>query len=289
VILDRLDDRFTCEQLSRAIAEVRDRLKTSGKTDDASESLLSLARNNYRLELPPGTALPEVVIIPQGDNERQGIEDLRLVLFRDDDGSSSYYGTYTAFNGYRIFPQLMEYRTGSGIQVRVLTGSCAKNKGMALFPRKVRGRYAMVARLDNENLHFMQSDDVLVWEEAEILQTPKYPWEIVQIGNCGSPMETPRGWLLLTHGVGPMRRYCIGATLLDRGDPRVILGRTKEPLLVPSRLERYGYVPNVVYSCGGMIHENMVILPFALNDAMTSLAVLDLEELLDTLEPPPGD
>jgi predicted GH43/DUF377 family glycosyl hydrolase len=165
----------------------------------------------------------------------------------------------------------------------MLTGRSAKNKGMALFPRKVRGKYAMVARLDNENLYYMESDNVLEWNEAELLQKPKFPWEIIQIGNCGSPIETDAGWLVLTHGVGPMRQYFIGATLLDLEDPRRLIGQTSEPILAPIGDERFGYVPNVVYSCGGMIHGQHLILPYAMSDVATSIALVNLDELLATL------
>ena len=159
------------------------------------------------------------MIFPFSDIERHGIEDLRLVLFTDDDGARSYYGTFTAYNGVRVFPQLLEYSGGDTIDVSLITGECAQNKGMALFPRRIDGRYAMISRIDNENLYYMESDDVGIWDEARLLQVPEFPWQVVQIGNCGSPIETEAGWLLLTHGVGPMRQYCIGATLLDRDDP----------------------------------------------------------------------
>jgi predicted GH43/DUF377 family glycosyl hydrolase len=165
----------------------------------------------------------------------------------------------------------------------MLKGSCAKNKGMALFPRRIRGRYAMVARLDNENLYYMESDDVLVWDRARLLQRPTFAWEVVQIGNCGSPLETNAGWLLLTHGVGPMRQYCIGATLLDLEDPCRVIGQTREPLLVPTTEERFGYVPNVVYSCGGMIHGHNLVLPYAMSDTATSIALINVNELLESL------
>jgi predicted GH43/DUF377 family glycosyl hydrolase len=166
----------------------------------------------------------------------------------------------------------------------MLRGRSAKNKGMALFPRKVNGKYAMVARLDNENLYYMESDDVLTWDEARLLQKPRFPWEVIQIGNCGSPIETKAGWLLLTHGVGPMRQYCIGATLLDLSDPCRIIGQTPEPLLIATSEERFGYVPNVVYSCGGMIHENRLVLPYAMSDTATSIALINLDELLKSLQ-----
>ena len=154
---------------------------------------------------------------------------------------------------------------------------------MALFPRMIHGRYAMIARLDNENLYYMESDDVCVWDEARLLRGPVYPWEVIQIGNCGAPLETDAGWLLLTHGVGPMRQYCIGAILLDHDDPTRVIGESSEPILVPTGKERFGYVPNVVYSCGGMIHNGNLILPYAMSDVASSIAVIDLNELLDSL------
>ena len=286
--LARLGDRFTRAELSEAIDATRRLAAASGAAEESNDALLALSQANYRLTLPAGTDISEVVIFPYSDNERRGIEDLRLTRFAGDDGSLRYYGTYTAYNGSQIFPHLLECAPGGDIEIRMLTGRCATNKGMALFPRKIRGRYAMVARLDNENLFYMESDHVCVWDEARPLLAPKYPWEVIQIGNCGPPLETEAGWLLLTHGVGPMRQYCIGATLLDRDDPCRVIGRTSEPLLVPTGTERIGYVPNVVYSCGGMIHEGTLVLPYAASDMATSIAVIDLKELLGSLVPPTG-
>jgi predicted GH43/DUF377 family glycosyl hydrolase len=283
-LMDSLGQRFTRAQLSDAIDDLRKMESVSGKSEEAIDALLSLTRANYRLNPPPGTDISELVIFPFSDNERHGVEDMRLVCFWDDDGAAQYYGTYTAYNGFRIFPQLLSYRPNGSLEISMLGGSCAKNKGMALFPRKVGGRYAMVARLDNENLYYMESDDVLVWDDARLLQRPKYPWEVVQIGNCGSPLETDAGWILLTHGVGPMRQYCIGATLLDPDDPSRVIGQTSEPILIPTGKERIGYVPNVVYSCGGMIHNGVLVLPYAMSDVATSIALIHVEELLETLE-----
>jgi predicted GH43/DUF377 family glycosyl hydrolase len=282
-VMTLVGEKFTRADLSRAIDEVRTMASVSGKSEESIDALLALTRANYRLDPPPGTDISELVIFPFSDNERHGIEDMRLVRFTDDDGSSRYYGTYTAYNGFRIFPQLLNYRQNGSVEIRMLSGSSAKNKGMALFPRKVGGKYAMVARLDNENLYFMESDDVLIWDSARLLQRPKFLWEVVQIGNCGSPLETDAGWLLLTHGVGPMRQYCIGATLLDLDDPSRVIGQTSEPLLVPSGQERFGYVPNVVYSCGGMIHNGILVLPYAMSDAATSIALINVDELLKSL------
>ena len=281
-----LGDQFTRAELSEAIDKLRSRANVSGVSEESNDALLALSQANYRLTIPDGADITEAVIFPYSDNERRGIEDLRLVRFAGDDGSFHYYGTYTAYNGFQIFPHLLEYPVGRDVEIRMLTGRCAKNKGMALFPRMIRGRYAMVARLDNENLYYMESDHVCVWNEARLLLAPKYPWEVIQIGNCGAPLETEAGWLLLTHGVGPMRQYCIGAALLDLENPRRVIGQLREPLLVPTGTERFGYVPNVVYSCGGMIHQGMLVLPYAASDSTTSIAVIDLNELLGTLVPP---
>ena len=195
-----------------------------------------------------------------------------------------HYATYTAYNGFRIFPQLSEHDGGPILKIRTLMGSGARNKGMALFPRKIDGKYIMVSRLDGENLYLMQSDNVRFWENPKLLQRPKYYWEFVQIGNCGSPLETDDGWLLLTHGVGPMRQYCIGAMLLDLDDPYKVIGQTQEPLLVPTADESSGYVPNVVYSCGGMIHNDLLVIPYAMSDRATSFATVELDALLKTMK-----
>jgi predicted GH43/DUF377 family glycosyl hydrolase len=282
-VTDLLGARFTRAQLSDAIDEIRANASVSGKSEDSIDNLLALTRTFYELQAPQGTDISEVVIFPFADNERNGIEDMRLVRFAAEDGSYEYFGTYTAYDGSRVFPQLLRYRPNASIKICMLTGSSAKNKGMALFPRKIRGKYAMVARLDNENLYYMESDNVLTWNSAQLLQKPRFAWEVIQIGNCGSPLETDVGWLLLTHGVGPMRQYCIGATLLDLEDPCRVIGQTSEPLLVPTGEERFGYVPNVVYSCGGMIHGKNLILPYAMSDVATSIALINVNDLLESL------
>jgi len=281
-------DQFSRAELAQAIDKTRKSAEVSGASEGSNDALLALSQANYRLGVPSGADIAELVIFPYSENERRGIEDLRLVRFHGDDCSVRYYGTYTAYNGIQIFPHLVEYASGPYVEIRMLTGRCATNKGMALFPRTIHGRYAMIARLDNENLYYMESEHVGVWNEARRLLAPKYPWEVIQIGNCGSPLETEAGWLLLTHGVGPMRQYCIGATLLDLDNPTRVIGQTSEPLLVPSESERFGYVPNVVYSCGGMIHQGMLILPYAASDMATSIAVIDLQELLAALQSPNG-
>ena len=246
--------------------------------------MLYLARSNYKLLLPEGTYASEIVIFPSSENESRGIEDVRLVRFTDDDGSERLYGTYTAYNGYATFPTLLETTDQRIIDIRTMYGRYAKNKGMALFPKKIRGKYVMSGRLDGENLYILESDNVRVWDEGRLVQTPKYWWETVIIGNCGSPIETDEGWLLLTHGVGPMRQYCIGAALLDRDDPARLIGRSREPLIVPTGEERVGYVPNVAYTCGAMLHNDTVIIPYALSDMVTTFALVSLPELLENLK-----
>ena len=233
VVMDRLPDHFAYGQLEHAIAEAHEADSSVFQGEDVTEGIRWLARSNYQLELPRDAHASEIVIFPQSDNESRGIEDLRMVRFVDDDGSVTYFGTYTAYNGYRTLPQLMETTDLVHINVHTLNGARAQNKGMALFPKRIGGHYVMCSRIDGENLYIMYSDMVHFWETAELLQTPQHPWEFIQIGNCGSPLETPEGWLLLTHGVGPMRKYCIGAILLDLNDPLKVIGSLSEPLITP--------------------------------------------------------
>jgi predicted GH43/DUF377 family glycosyl hydrolase len=218
-------------------------------------------------------------------NESNGIEDARFVRFTDDGGAVTYYATYTAYNGRDILPQLIETQDFLHFRVLTLNGDAAQNKGMALFPRKIDGRYAMLSRQDDENLFIMLSDNPHYWSDPQMLLRPAEPWESVKIGNCGSPIETKAGWLVITHGVGPMRKYCIGAALLDLNDPTKVIGRLREPLLCPEGDEREGYVPNVVYSCGSLVHGNQLILPYAMSDTATAIASVSLDEILKALLP----
>jgi predicted GH43/DUF377 family glycosyl hydrolase len=207
------------------------------------------------------------------------------VRFTDDDGSSRVYGTYTAYNGFVTFPTLLEIAGDQeSVEIHTMYGRYAKNKGMALFPRKIRGNFVMSGRLDGENLFVLESDNVRFWDEGKLAQEPKYWWEMVIIGNCGSPIETDEGWLLLTHGVGPMRQYCIGAALLDLDEPSRLIGRTREPLIVPTGVERIGYVPNVAYTCGAMVHNDVVVIPYAMSDMITTFATVPLAPLLFSLK-----
>jgi predicted GH43/DUF377 family glycosyl hydrolase len=242
-----------------------------------------LATCDYNIEMPANVNLNQVILFPNGEPESRGMEDMRLVRFTNDDGSMCYYGTYTAYNGWETRPQLMEMPTPETAHIRSLQGRCAKDKGLALFPRKVQGRYMMIGRIDGENLYLLESDNIRVWDEATLVQQPQFTWEFVQVGNCGSPIETDAGWLVLTHGVGPMRRYCIGATLLDRDDPTKLIGRLDEPLLTPGPDERMGYVPNVVYSCGSLVHNGILVIPYGISDAATGFATVPLDDLLARL------
>ncbi len=245
-----------------------------------------LAHANYETRFAPRQPVSERIIYPSSPSERNGIEDARFVRFEDDAEGVTYYATYTAYDGKVILPQLLETRDFLHFKISTLNGPAAQNKGMALFPRKVGGLYAMISRQDNENLFLMYSDNLHFWFEPHPLMQPKNPWELVQLGNCGSPIETDAGWLVLTHGVGPMRKYCIGAILLDREDPSKIIGRLNEPLLTPSENERAGYVPNVVYTCGALAHAGTLILPYAMSDYATGIATLVLDDLLDALAAP---
>ncbi len=283
LVLDRIPEFFTSAELEHAISETRAAASEELPIDNSLADISWLAYSNYQLELPKEAKASEIVIFPQTSNESHGIEDLRMVRFVDDDGTITYYGTCTAFDGYRVLPQLIETQDFLKIGVHTINGACAQNKGMALFPRRIGGHYVMCSRIDGENLYIMVSDIVHFWETAELLQTPRSPWEFVQIGNCGSPLETPEGWLLLTHGVGPMRTYCIGAMLLDLNDPLKVIGCLDEPLITPTEKERDGYVPNVAYSCGAMIHGGQLYLPFATSDMISRFAMVSLDALLNRL------
>lgn len=226
--------------------------------------------------------ISERVIFPITPSQSNGIEDARFVEF-DDAGQKLFYATYTAYSGGAIRSELIETRDFVSFRMTPLQGSAARNKGMALFPRKIGGRYTMIGRQDNENLYLIYSDDLYTWEGGVAFLRPEQPWEFVQIGNCGSPIELDEGWLLLTHGVGPLRKYSIGAVLLDKHDPSKVLARSQEPLVRPEPSEREGYVPNVVYTCGAMRHGERIILPYAVSDTFSNFATIQIDDLLRSL------
>jgi len=281
-VMASLGNLFTLEELDASIrsAPPHDIQSPSHEIQRTMECMHWLAESNYEIHFPPSTRLSERVISPVSPNESNGIEDARFVRFVDDDGTVTYYATYTAYNGRVILPQLMETADFLNFRIRTLNGQAVQNKGMALFPRRINGRYAMLSRQDDENLFLMFSDNPHFWSEPQLLRQPEQPWEFVKIGNCGSPIETEAGWLVITHGVGSMRKYCIGAILLDLDDPSRVIGHLEQPLVKPEGNAREGYVPNVVYSCGAFIHNGRLILPYGLSDSASTIVTCELDELL---------
>ena len=239
--------------------------------------------DHVELNFNPEEELSERVIFPVTDSQSNGIEDARFVEFADE-GRKTYYATYTAYSGRAIRSELIETHDFMSFRLAPLRGPAARNKGMALFPRKIGGKYAMIARQDNENLYLIYSDDLYTWGDGQAILKPEFPWEFVQIGNCGSPIELDEGWLLLTHGVGPVRKYSIGAALLDKNDPSTVLARSREPLLRPEPSEREGYVPNVVYTCGAMRHNDHIILPYAVSDTFSNFATIKISALMQAMK-----
>ncbi len=285
-VMDNLGESFTLEDLRAGLKDVRCRQNDAVTAEDrnAAKGIWMLARANYEVQFQPEQQISERIIFPATPSQRNGIEDARFVYFQNDDGSHVYYATFTAFDGKIIVPELLETSDFLRLRFLSLNGPAAENKGMALFPRKIGGNYAMLSRQDNENIFLMYSDNVHFWNERTLLLKPSFPWELVQIGNCGSPIETEAGWLVLSHGVGPMRKYCIGAFLLDLEDPSKVIGRLREPLLKPDPNEREGYVPNVVYTCGALVHNGELIIPYGLADHATGFATVPLSEVLANME-----
>jgi predicted GH43/DUF377 family glycosyl hydrolase len=284
IIRDKLTDTFTYEELKRYVKETKAVLAHNPVALVLLNEITWLASSHYEMVFSVDTAISERVIFPIADTEMKGIEDARFVRFTDDNGEVTYYATYTAYDGITILPKLLLTQDFYHFTVRPIHGEVAQNKGMALFPRKINGKYAMLCRADGENNYISFSDDLTVWRQSILLQKPKYPWEFVQIGNCGSPIETPEGWLVITHGVGPVREYSLGASLLDLENPEIEIGRLETPLLSPNENEREGYVPNVVYSCGSIIHNDSLIIPYAMSDFASTYATVNVEELLCALK-----
>jgi predicted GH43/DUF377 family glycosyl hydrolase len=243
-----------------------------------------LASSHYEINFSIDSAISERVIFPVSATEQKGIEDARFVKFTDDNGEITYYATYTAYDGIAILPKLIKTTDFYNFKILPINGELARNKGMALFPRKIKGKYAMLCRIDGVNNYIAYSDSINIWREAKMIQQPTYPWELVQIGNAGSPIETEDGWLVITHAVGPMREYTLGATLFDLENPEIQIGRLDRPLMTPNESEREGYVPNVIYSCGSIVHNNDLIIPYAMSDHSSTYATVNLKELLDVLK-----
>ena len=283
-VMAALGDTFTLDELDRTIKTVlKSHRIRQREFEPIAHTMQVLARANYEARFDPSLKVSERVIFPSSPTETNGIEDARFVRFTHPDGRVSYYATYTAYDGRVTLPQMLETDDFLHFKVGTLNGPEVKNKGFALFPRMVNGQYAMLSRQDNENIYLMYSDMPYFWYAKQLVARPTYPWEFVQLGNCGSPIETEAGWLVLTHGVGPMRRYAMGAFLLDLDDPSRLIGRLETPLLEPNEDEREGYVPNVVYSCGAVVHGETLVIPYAMSDYASSIATVPLADVLSAM------
>jgi predicted GH43/DUF377 family glycosyl hydrolase len=284
-VLKCLGDTFTLDDLRTCVSLEVQRLPVQDKeTKTVARETLMLAQSNYEVQFESDSRLSERVLFPASPSQSNGIEDARFVLFHNDDGTTTYYATYTAYDGRMILPQFLETSDFLYFKFSTLNGAAVENKGMALFPRKINGHYVMLGRQDAENIYVMFSDNLHFWHSMQLVLEPSFPWEFIQLGNCGSPIETEAGWLVISHGVGPMRKYCIGAFLLDLEDPTKVIGRLREPLIKPNKDEREGYVPNVVYSCGSLLHGRQLIIPYGMSDYATTFASVPLEEVLAAME-----
>jgi len=283
-ILDKLQDNFTYGELMKNLVLAQKNLKLTEDHEKLINQMLWLASSHYEINFSIDSAISERVIFPVSATEQKGIEDARFVKFTDDNGEVTYYATYTAYDGVTILPKLIKTTDFYNFKILPINGEIAQNKGMALFPRKINGKYVMLCRMDGVNNYIAYSDSINLWHNAKIIQQPTYSWELVQIGNAGSPIETEDGWLVITHAVGPMREYTLGASLYELDNPEKEIGRLTTPLMVPNEAEREGYVPNVIYSCGSIIHNNDLIIAYAMSDHSSSYATVDLRELLDALK-----
>jgi predicted GH43/DUF377 family glycosyl hydrolase len=278
----QLDHHFEYTNLHRIITDSQ-KLQENDMLRLEYDKILWLADSYYEIVFSLDTDISDRVIFPISEYERKGIEDARFVKFQNEDGSSMYYATYTAYDGSLIMPKLLQTSDFYNFRIMPLYGDGAQNKNLALFPRKINGKYAMISRIDGCNNYIMYSDKINIWEKPILLQQPKFSWEFIQIGNCGSPIETDRGWIVISHGVGPMRRYVLSASLLKLDDPAIEIGRLNEPLLIPNNEEREGYVPNVLYSCGSIVHNGRLIIPYGVSDSSTAFAEVDLNDLINKL------
>jgi len=283
-VLEKLGDSFTYGELKRAVEETRKTHQLSPNKELIINQMMWLALSHYEIEFSIDSAISERVIFPISDTERNGMEDARFVKFIEETGEVTYYATYTAYDGMSILPKLLATKNFYHFKGLPIHGELAQNKGMALFPRKINGKYAMLCRIDGVNNYIAYSDNINIWREAKLIQKPKYIWEMIQVGNGGSPIETEEGWLVITHAVGPMREYVLGASLYEIDNPEKEIGRLKTPLLVANKEEREGYVPNVVYSCGSIIHNRNLIIPYGMSDYASTYASINLSELLNELK-----
>jgi len=282
-VLNKFGDYFYYTDLKETIKKAQESKRLNLDQKKTLKQMLWLAKSHYEVIFSQDTDISERAIFPVSRTERNGIEDARFVKFTEDNGETMYYATYTAYDGYTILPKLLQTKDFYSFKNLPMHGECTRDKNFSLFPKKINGHYAMLSRIDGVNHYIMFSDNITIWETAQLLWEPKYNWELIQVGNCGSPIETDEGWLVITHGVGQMRKYCIGALLLDLKDPTKVIGSLKEPLITPNEDEREGYVPNVVYSCGSIIHNNSLIIPYAVSDYASSYASVNLKTVLNKL------
>jgi predicted GH43/DUF377 family glycosyl hydrolase len=279
-IFQKLPTKFSFDDLQNSIEKIKNKFPDDHLLEETVNLVYFLARSNHERFFRPESHVSERVLFPVSKEAIKGMEDARFVRFRQGNGRVTYYATYTAFNGFEILPMILITKDFLHFTICAMTGEVAKNKGMALFPKKIDGKYVMISRIDGENMYIAKSDAIDFWDKAHLFQTPQHSWQFFQIGNCGSPIETSEGWLLLTHGVGPMRTYCIGAELLDLKKPSKIISQIPEPILIPHPREREGYVPNVVYSCGGIIHNNELVLPYAMSDSSCGVATINMDAMM---------
>jgi predicted GH43/DUF377 family glycosyl hydrolase len=282
-VLDALGERFTRADLDEQLDTLETNLRTRGRAHGTIAEIRSIAERTYSVGFADDVPLSERVLRPAMFAEAAGMEDARFVCFVDDDGAAIYYATYTAYSGSHISQQLLETRDFQSFTSKPIVGRAAANKGLGLFPRRIHGRFAAMSRSDRESNAVAYSDHLLVWTNSSPCQQPLNAWEVLQLGNCGPPIETDAGWLVLTHGVGPMRTYSIGAILLDLDDPTRVIGRLRQPLLAPTTDEQNGYVPNVVYSCGALVHAETLVIPYGIGDAAIGFATVRMRELLGAL------
>ncbi|HRT48363.1 MAG TPA: glycoside hydrolase family 130 protein [Bacteroidales bacterium] len=280
-ILEQLNETFNFRELEEAILRFRTKniYRDTIDIENTINAIRLLALCNFTIIFSTDD-ISAKAIYPASPSHSNGLEDARFVRFIEEDGSCKYYATFTAYDGRTIMPEMLETYDFNEFKISTLNGPAVKNKGMALFPRKINGMYMMLGRQDNESLYIMKSDNPYFWYDFERLIVPTYYWEYIQIGNCGSPIEIEEGWLVLTHGVGPVRSYSIGAVLLDKDEPWIVKGRLEEPLLEPTKEESYGYVPNVLYTCGALVLNRTLILPYAMSDVATTFATVELDEIL---------
>ena len=284
-IFNNLLEKFSYAELKESTLRYIKKYKNDKSfNSEALETLIWFAKSNFEIDFDEELDLSGRVLFPRSKGEIKALEDARFVQFQEMDGSPKYYATYTAYDGRNILPQLIETKNFYRFKIITMMGSGSQNKGMALFPEKIKGKYVMLSRNDNENLYLMYSNRINYWEKPILLRKPTFYWEFFQIGNNGSPLKTEEGWLVLTHGVGPVRTYCIGAILLDLDNPNKIIKATRKPILFPLENERNGYVPNVVYSCGSIIHQDYLIMPYAISDTRSGVAKFNMKELLNCME-----